>query len=120
MNALTTRREIMDRKIISVSHKRQITIPLKYFEELNINNEVECLLKDNCIIIRPLKEQSNEFAEEILKDLVSEGFSGEKLIEEFRKRTKEIKGAISNLLEEADKIASDEIASATMDDITLL
>ena len=117
MAVLTMGREVMDRKIISVSPKRQITIPLKYFEELNIDNEVECLLKGNSIIIRPLRGDSSEFAEEILKDLVSQGFSGEELIEEFKKKTKEIKGAISAILEEADKIATGELPSATMEDI---
>ena len=115
--AVLTRSEIVDRKIISVSPKRQITIPLKYFEELNIDNEVECLLKGNSIIIRPLRGESDEFAEEILKDLVSQGLSGEELIEEFKKKTKEIKGAISAMLEETDKIATGEIPSATMEDI---
>lgn len=117
MAILTMRRENMDRKIISVSSKRQITIPLKYFEELNIDNEVECLLKDNSIIIRPLKQYNSEFSEEILKDLISQGFSGEKLLEEFKKKSKEIKSAISTMLEEANKIAIGEISSATMEDI---
>ena len=117
MATLTMGREVMERKIISVSPKRQITIPLKYFEELNIDNEVECLLKGDSIIIRPLRGDSGEFAEEILKDLVSQGLSGEELIEEFKKKTKEIKGAISAILEEADKIATGELPSATMEDI---
>jgi bifunctional DNA-binding transcriptional regulator/antitoxin component of YhaV-PrlF toxin-antitoxin module len=117
MAVLTKREKAMDRKIISVSPKRQITIPLKYFEELNINNEVECLLKDNSIIIRPLRQDSNEFSEEILKELISQGLSGKKLLEEFKKKSKEIKGAIRNMLDEAEKIATGELPSATMKDI---
>lgn len=33
-----------DRKVIRISNKRQITIPLKYYETLDLGQEVECVL----------------------------------------------------------------------------
>jgi bifunctional DNA-binding transcriptional regulator/antitoxin component of YhaV-PrlF toxin-antitoxin module len=43
-----------ERKIISVSKKRQITIPQKYFEALGLGNEVECVLQEDSILERDL------------------------------------------------------------------
>ena len=42
MSASTLERDIMNRKIISVSTKRQITIPLQFYKHLNLGSEVEC------------------------------------------------------------------------------
>ena len=36
----------MDRKIIAVSSKRQITIPQKFYERLQLSNEVECFVAE--------------------------------------------------------------------------
>ena len=33
---------VMDRKIVSISSKRQITIPQKFFNLLGFGNEAEC------------------------------------------------------------------------------
>jgi bifunctional DNA-binding transcriptional regulator/antitoxin component of YhaV-PrlF toxin-antitoxin module len=70
-------RDVMNRKIISVSKKRQITIPLQFYKHLNLDNEVECSLEDGKIIIKPLHREAAEFSVEILKDLISQGYSGE-------------------------------------------
>ena len=44
--ALAARREsTMERKIISISSKRQVTIPQKYFELLGFDDEAECILQ---------------------------------------------------------------------------
>ena len=45
-------------KKISVSVKRQITIPIEYYNALNIGDEVECMLVDDSIVIKPIKENS--------------------------------------------------------------
>lgn len=107
----------MERKIINVSKKRQITIPLQYYNQLRLGSEVECLLQDGKIIIQPLYQGHGEFAVEILKDLVSQGYSGEELIKKFESQNKIIRRAISNLLEEANDIATGGKKSASFDDI---
>ena len=43
---------IMDRKIVSISSKRQITIPQKFFEALQFDNEAECVVRGNELVIR--------------------------------------------------------------------
>lgn len=109
--------DFADRKIISVSRKRQITIPLQFYNQLDLGSEVECLLEDGKIIIQPLLRESNEFSVEILRDLVSQGYSGDELVKQFETQSKNIKGAVTNILEEADAIAAGEKPAASFDDI---
>ena len=46
---------VMDRKIISISSKRQITIPQKFFNLLGFGNEAECVVRGNEPGIRPIR-----------------------------------------------------------------
>ena len=117
MPTIVMERDIMDRKIISVSKKRQITIPLQFYKHLELGSEVECSLEDGKIIIQPLHRESNEFSVEMLKDLVSQGYSGDELVKQFETQSKNIKKAVTNMLEEADTIAAGEKKAANFDDI---
>jgi len=117
MPATAKERERMDRKIINVSKKRQITIPLKFYEELGLENEVECSLEDGAIVIRPVYRDTSEFSVEILKELVAQGYSGNELIKQFEAQNKNIKTAIGKMLEEANEIASGDKKAATFDDV---
>lgn len=117
MSTIAMERDIMDRKIISVSKKRQITIPLQFYKHLDLENEVECSLEDGAVVIRPLHREATEFSVEILKDLVAQGYSGDELVKQFERQSKNIKSAITNMLEEADAIAAGEKSSASFDDI---
>ena len=117
MSISIVERDIMNRKIISVSKKRQITIPLQFYKHLNLGSEVECILEDGKIIIQPLHRELNEFSVEILKDLVSQGYSGNELVKQFEIQSKNIRKAVTNMLEEADAIAAGEKKAANFDDI---
>ena len=109
--------DFMDRKIINVSKKRQITIPIKFYEHLGLKSEVECSIENNAIVIRPLTKDTGEFSVEILRDLVSQGYSGDELVKMFESQSKDIKSALNNILEEADEIIAGEKTSASFDDI---
>jgi len=109
--------DIMNCKIISVSRKLQITIPLQFYKHLDLGSEVECSLEDGKIVIRPLHREPSEFSVEILKDLVSQGYSGDELVKQFETQSKNIKRAVANILEEADAIAAGERSAANFDDI---
>jgi len=118
MAKLTMNRPPMERKIIRVSSKRQITIPQKYFEVLGFSNEVECILQNNSIVIRPTRENSgSEFSEQILTDLISQGLSGQALLRAFKEMSRKIAPAMDKLIHEADNIAKGEDKGATMEDI---
>ena len=108
---------IVDRKIISVTGKRQVTIPLRFYERLHFGKEVECFLTDDSIVIRPLVSQDDGFTMEILKDLVSQGYSGDELLTKFTEQRKNINKAIGLLIDEADEIAEGVRRSATTEEI---
>lgn len=107
----------LDRKIISVSPKRQITIPLKFYKELALGNEVECYIQNGALVIRPIRRGEGEFSVEILKDLVAQGYSGDELVRRFEIESKNIRKAIGMMLEEAERIASGEVPAATFEDV---
>jgi len=112
-----TERIAEERKIISVTGKRQITIPLKFYEKLHFGKEVECFLADDAIMLRPLAASDDNFAMEILKDLVSQGYIGDLLLTKFAEQRANIKKAIGVLIDEADEIAEGRRKGATTKDI---
>ncbi len=94
----------IETKRIKVSKKRQITIPQRFFEKLNIDDEVECEMTNAEIIIRPVRQET-EFAEDILKDLIAQGLEGERLLAEFRNTRAKIRPAVKRMIEEAKQVA---------------
>ena len=109
---------IANRKTIRISEKRQLTIPQKFFEALGFSSEAECILRGNELVIRPVKEQSGgEFAEQILADLIKQGFTGEKLLKEFKKTQKKVRPAVEAMLAQAEQAAHGESVSFSYDDV---
>ncbi len=90
---------------IRISSKRQITIPSKFFEALGFDKEIECIRSNGMLILVPVKSHGSYFAEEILKDLISQGYTGDKLLAEFKKISRKVRPAVKSLIEEADKVA---------------
>ena len=108
----------MDRKVLSISSKRQITIPQKFYQLLGFGDEAECVLRGNELIIRPIKTVSGgEFAEQILEELIAEGLSGEALLARFKERQAQIRPAVESMLTDAEKVAEGKGNYATYDDV---
>lgn len=109
-------------KQISVSEKRQITIPKRFFEKLGIGESLICELRGNEIVLRPAP-MDEDFSEEILKELIQEGYEGEQLLTEFQKRKAQIRPAVEALIAEADQVArqfsgtGDEETEALFEDV---
>lgn len=118
-SCFTERVVAMQKKRIKVSGKHQITIPTVFFEQLGIQGHVDCYVKDNALVIRPVRvDDSGYFAEEILKDLVEQGYSGKELLREFAKQTRKTHAAVETLINEADRVASDlTIPDESVDDL---
>lgn len=95
----------MEQRRIRISSKRQITIPSKYYKALNLSNEVNCIFTNNMLILTPPRNDEPAFAEEILEDLIEQGYSGQKLLNEFKRINRQIRPAIEKLIEEADALA---------------
>ena len=108
----------MDRKIINVTGKRQITIPLRFYEKLGFGKEIECSLTDDAVVLRPLTTHVDDnFIMEILKDLISQGYSGDELLVKFEEQRANINKSIRMLIDEADEIAVGKRKSVTTKDI---
>lgn len=108
----------MDRKILSISSKRQITIPQKYYQALGFGDEAECAVQGGELVIRPVKRAAGgEFAEQILSDLILEGYSGEALLSEFKRRQALVRPAAEAMLADAGKIAEGKAEYETYEDI---
>lgn len=106
--AISTVREcdpMGESKRIKVSEKRQITIPIKFFNELHIEEEVEAYVEDGRLIILPVRHVENGFASEILKDLIEKGYQGEQLYEEFVRLQSEIRPAVERMISDVDSYA---------------
>lgn len=96
----------MDKKIVSISSKRQLTIPQKFFTLLGFTDEAECVCRGNELIIRPVKTNSGgEFAEQILAELIKEGLSGDELLQEFKARQSKVRPAVEAMIAEAGEAA---------------
>ena len=108
----------MEMKKVSISAKRQITIPQKFFSMLGFDTEAECIVRGNELILRPVKTQSGgEFAEQILADLISQGYGGEELLVKFKRAQKEVRPAVEMMLAAAEKAALGQAEFSTYDDV---
>jgi bifunctional DNA-binding transcriptional regulator/antitoxin component of YhaV-PrlF toxin-antitoxin module len=88
-------------KRISVSSKRQISIPKEFYDLLGIGEEVVLELHGNHMVIKPSRENFDDFSENILEDLVAEGYTGNELLQEFKFRKGQIGNAVDSVIEDA-------------------
>ena len=110
--------ELFEQKRVSISSKRQFTIPQKFFVELGFDKEAICTVKDGALIIIPARTASDgEFAEQILSELIAEGYEGAALLEEFKVRQGKVRTSIEQMLDMAKKAAKGETESYSFDDV---
>lgn|SRR5690625_158825 len=91
-------------KRVRVSKQRQISIPKDFFEILDFSDEALVEISNNALIIRPAQNENIDLSEFILKDLISEGYTGDELLNKF----KEVKGKLPEAL---DKMSQDALRS---------
>lgn len=116
--AMMKEKHTMEIKKIAISAKRQITIPQKFFSTLGFDTEAECMIRGNELVIRPIKVSAGgEFAEQILADLIKQGYSGEELLSRFKKAQSQIRPAVEGILEEAKLAAAAESPSVSYNDV---
>jgi len=118
MQNVTGSATAIERKVISVSTRRQLTIPQKYYDVLGFDNEAECILQNGGLLIRPLQHTGGgEFSEQILADLISQGFEGQNLLAKFKEYSKKIRPAVEKLLEETKVFAQSGEGCIPMDEL---
>lgn len=97
---------IPEQKRVTISSKRQFTIPQKFYAKLGFEKEAVCTLGEGMLIIEPARSENNgELDEQILSDLIAEGFSGQELLIEFKMRRSKIRPAVEKLLKDARNAA---------------
>ena len=100
----------MDRKLLRVSSKRQITIPQAFFTKLGLSDQVDCILHGNELILRPVKRDTGgEFAEQIL--------SGEDLLQKFKERQAQVRPAVETMIAQAEGAAQGTEAYESYEDV---
>lgn len=109
---------VPEQKRVTITSKRQFTIPQKFFSELGFSREAICTMGNGMLIIQPVTPMpEGEFAEQILADLIAEGYSGEALLAEFRLRQAKVRPAVEELLEEAKRVANGQGDYSTYDEV---
>ena len=109
---------VTDRKVVSISSKRQITIPQKFYTMLGFSDTAECVVRGNELVIRPAKVTSGgEFAEQILTDLIAQGLSGDELLRQFKITQAKIRPAVEAMIAESEAVAAGDGEYATYDDV---
>src|SRR5699024_1463972 len=88
-------------KRVKVSKQRQISIPKEYYDRLNFEEEALIEISDSALIVRPEKVENVDLSEYILKDLVSEGYVGQRLIEKFKEMKEGLPAALDKMSAEA-------------------
>ena len=109
---------VMEKKIVSISSKRQITIPQKFFTLLGFADEAECVVRGNELVIRPARTNAGgEFAEQILADLIAQGLSGNELLAQFKAKQAQVRPAVEAMIAEAEEVARGNGEYSTYDDL---
>ena len=111
-------KKMPERKHVTISSKRQFTIPQKFYTELGFQRDAICTMGDGILIIEPDRSANgHEFAEQILEELINEGFEGKRLLDEFKTRQSKVRPAGEELLAEAKAVAKGNGKYATYEDI---
>ncbi|MBM4236383.1 MAG: hypothetical protein FJ152_07935 [Firmicutes bacterium] len=79
-------------RLVSITRKRQFTIPKLFFDALKIGKQAKCYTDGDKLVIEPLRDDYiSEQASLILREIVAENYSGEALLKEFELRKKKLK-----------------------------
>jgi len=95
----------IEKRRINISSKRQITIPVKYYEALGLDKELDCIYSNDMLILTPVQNNDPAFTEQILADLINQGYTGKNLLAEFTRINRKLRPAIEKIIEEADMLA---------------
>ena len=117
MSTAVKRGAAMENKRIKISSKRQITIPQQFFDSLGFADEAECSLKDGALIIRPVRQNGGEFAEQILADLLAHGYQGDELLAKFKEAQSKVRPAVERMIQEADEFAMKKDGGVSLEEL---
>ena len=97
---------------ITISSKRQITIPAKAYEEAGFKDYALCTWSDKGMFLQPLDVEDEDVTIDILRYLINEGYEGEDLIAQYKAMKKKVV-SVKDKLDEAERdIAEGRVGSA--------
>ena len=67
-----------------MSVQRHLVISKEYYDALNIGEEVTIELHEGHLVIKPVVKVDEDFAENLLEELIAAGFNGEELVTKFK------------------------------------
>lgn len=76
--------EIIKSKKIKVSAQRYLVIPKEYYDGLKIGEEVTIELHEGQLVIKQVVKVDEDFAKNLLEELIAAGQSGEELVAKFK------------------------------------
>ncbi|AQQ55622.1 AbrB/MazE/SpoVT family DNA-binding domain-containing protein [Planococcus lenghuensis] len=85
---------------VRVSQQRQVNIPKDFYQALGLDDEAVMEFTGKEIIIRPATFEEVDFSEDILQELIAQGYSGTELLDEFKKAKASVSTALQALKEE--------------------
>lgn len=93
-----------DKKRVSISSRRQFSIPKEYYESLDMSDEAIVELHGNRLVVRPSPKEDfeqSEFIEFIYRDVINEGYQGNDIFDEVNRRKKLIKPAVQSFIDDS-------------------
>ena len=83
-----------------------------------VSISAKCMVRGNELVIRPAKTNTGgEFAEQILADLIEQGYSGKELLQYFKQAQSQVRPAVEKMIGEAESVAVSESEYMTYEDI---
>ena len=99
---MSTNKKHYEQKTLPITSQRRITIPQSFYSELGFKKEAICIKEDGMLIVCPIESDSgNGFSEQIISDLIAEGYSGQELLKEFKNRRSRVRPVIEKMIEAA-------------------
>ena len=85
---------------------------------LGFETEAECMVRGNELVIRPAKTNTGgEFAEQILADLIEQGYSSKELLQHFKQAQSQVRPAVEKMIGEAERVAFSESEYVSYEDV---
>ncbi len=73
--------------------------------------------QDYAAMKKRISDDGGAFAEEILADLIDQGFTGNELLTKFKSAHRQIRSAVDEILAEAERAASGKTPFSTYEDV---
>ncbi|PFT90521.1 hypothetical protein COK81_16055 [Bacillus thuringiensis] len=98
--------ESIENKEITITGKRQITIPKNYYDYLGMKDSLHAILTPQGIFLKPSKKEQTVYEDDIQKivsELIARGYKGGELAEKLSKRIAEYEQFLDYKIEQFQK-----------------